>query len=268
MSSITPLLDTLVHQVMKQRTEVVLMPRQMLPVQAAVPTGTATEFSATGQQLARFLTLVQHHQQQPSAGSARAQQPTTPLFPASENLDAPRLSSQLRQTMEKSGLFYERAVQQWQQGKLPMPQLMRQPQMQQPAAQNQPLLQQQLELVQHGVLRWDVEPWPHALLQLAVQVDPHPLIKRWRERNENNAEVETPTWSTQLKITLPQLGEVRASIRWQPQHLQLKLQVADEHVSALRTELESLEQRLKNLGLQLDPVVVAGSALTAGGEHE
>lgn len=149
-----------------------------------------------------------------------------------------------------------------------MPQLMRQPQMQQPAAQNQPLLQQQLELVQHGVLRWDVEPWPHALLQLAVQVDPHPLIKRWRERNENAADVEIPTWSTQLKITLPQLGEVRASIRWQPQHLQLKLQVADDYVSALKSEVEILEKRLKNLGIQLEPVVVAGSANTLGVANE
>ncbi|KFZ30926.1 hypothetical protein IDSA_07590 [Pseudidiomarina salinarum] len=260
MSSITPLLDTLVHQVMKQRTAVEPLPRQTLPVQQILPTATTTEFSQAGQQVARLIAIIQSLQQQiPSSnlpkGAAHVQG-SQPLFPGAAELDAARLASRLGQAVRESGLFYENALSRWAADKLPLTNLLRHPQAQQSAAQNQSILGQQLELMQSGVLRLETEIWPQVILQMLVQPERNPLIKRWRDQQEADDQ-EVPAWQSEFKLELPTLGELRAQLRIQSHNLELRLQCQPEHLDKVKAEVEALAIRLrKQIGISIADIPV------------
>lgn len=275
MSSITPLLDTLVHQVAKQRSTVDLLPRHTLPVAPIQATASTTEFSQAGQQIARLVQLIQSFQQQLPAQFSQGTQPGTqqmgghikpnaPLFPATTQLDALTLMGRLQTIVKDSGLFYEALLARWAAEKVPFMQVRQQPhnlgQFRANSPQIQQILGQQLELLNSGMIRVDTELWPNAHLQWLVQPDVNPLVQRWRDeqRRKQGEEPEPPAWNSELKLTLPNVGEIRAQMRLSQKRLTLQLQCAEPLVESLQAATSRLSARLRlGAGVEIDDIPVS-----------
>lgn len=271
MSSITPLLDTLVHQVAKQRSTVDLLPRHTLPVAPIQATSSTTEFSQAGQQIARLVQLIQALQQQlPQQGQATTQQmgghikPEAPLFAASTQLDALTLMGRLQTIVKDSGLFYEALLARWAAEKIPFLQIRQQPhnlgQFRASSPQIQQILGQQLELLNSGIIRIETELWPQTQLQWLVQPDVNPLVQRWRDeqRRKQGEEPEPPAWTSELKLTLPNVGEIRAQMRLSQKRLNLQLQCAEPLVASLQAATSRLTARLRlGAGVEIDDIPVS-----------
>lgn len=261
-------MDTLVHQVAKQRSTVDLFPRHTLPVAPIQATATTTEFSQAGQQVARLISLIQSLQQQIpqqhlNQGTGGLIKPNAPLFPQNQQLDVLTLMSRLQTLMKDSGVFYEALLSRWAAGKVPFLQVRQQPhnlgQFQASSPQIQKILGQQLELLNSGVIRLDTELWPQAHLQWLVQPDVNPLVQRWRDeqRKRQGEEPEPPAWTSELKLTLPVVGEVRAQMRLENKRLTMQLQCAEELVPSLQVATGRLVARLRlGAGVEIDEIPV------------
>ena len=279
MSSITPLLDTLVHQVAKQRSSVDLLPRHTLPVAPIQATASTTEFSQAGQQIARLVQLIQSFQQQLPAqfsqGSQLGNQPgaqqmgghiklNAPIFPATTQLDALTLMGRLQTIVKDSGLFYEALLARWAAEKIPFIQVRQQPhnlgQFRANSPQIQQILGQQLELLNSGMIRIDTELWANAHLQWLVQPDVNPLVQRWRDEQsrKQGEEPEPPAWNSEIKLTLPNVGEIRAQMRLSQKRLTMQLQCAEPLVESLQAATSRLLARLRlGAGVEIDDIPVS-----------
>ncbi|PWW13753.1 MULTISPECIES: flagellar hook-length control protein FliK [Pseudidiomarina] len=261
MSSITPLLDTLVHQVAKQRSPVAALPRHPLPVAPIQAAATTTEFSQAGQQVARLLQLIDSWQQQlPPRGSQSAFiQTAGQLFPAqATNLNVAALVSKLQTLVKDSGVFYETLLARWAAQKAPINLLQQQPQNRTPST-IQSILGQQIDLLNSGMLRIETELWPQATLQWLVQPEVNPLVQRWRDeqRRQQGDEPEAAAWTSEIKLSLPALGVLRAKLRLGDQHLTMQVQCTESQVQLVRSQVDMLAQRLRQItGLQVDPIAV------------
>ncbi|WP_458524975.1 flagellar hook-length control protein FliK [Onishia taeanensis] len=174
MSGITPLIDTLLHQVLGKRVDVPV-PRELnAPVQPASPDGAVQALRSdsrldprqgavapplVGRSVGQDVSL--------PSGSRPIAQPSTqthfspsaqtianllerfpappstlrlegPLMPTAitSSGDAPQVASRLQQSIETSGLFYESHLSKWYRGQLPRQQLMLEPQMQRATTAN------------------------------------------------------------------------------------------------------------------------------------
>lgn len=268
MSSITPLLDTLVHQVAKQRSTVELLPRHTLPVAPTQAAASTTEFSQAGQQVARLINLIQSFQQQIpqqqlNQGAGGLIKPDAPLFKTAQQLDVLTLMSRLQTLVKDSGVFYEALLARWAADKIPFLQVRQQPQnlgqFQAHAPQIQKILSQQLEVLNSGMLRMESELWPQAHLQWLVQPDVNPLVQRWRDqqRKQQGEQPEPPAWTSELKLNLPNVGEIRAQMRFEQKRLTLQLQCAESLVPSLQQATSRLIARLRaGAGVEIDEIPV------------
>lgn len=275
MSSITPLLDTLVHQVAKQRSTVDLLPRHTLPVAPVQATASTTEFSQAGQQVVRIMQLIQSFQQQlPAQFNSTAQSGSqflgghirldAPLFPGATQLDVLTLMGRLQTIVKDSGLFYEALLARWVANKVPFLTVRQQRHNLGPFRANSPQIQailgQQLELLSSGIIHIDTELWPQAHLQWLIQPDVNPLVQRWRDeqRRKQGEEPEPPAWSSELKLTLPHVGEIRAQMRLSQKHLTMQLQCAEMLVDSLQSATARLIARLRlGAGVEIDSIPVS-----------
>lgn len=260
MSSITPLLDTLVHQVAKQKATVDLLPRGAPPVAPAQATASTTEFSQAGQQFSRLLQIIEGLQQQlPSQTPGRAIRPTTnqPIFPSSHVLSVASLADRLASLTRNSGLFYEAMLSQWVNNKVPFEVIRQQPQN---LAQNQQIqiASQQLEMISSGVVRIEFNISPDIQLLGVIQPDVHPLVKRWQqEQSPSQEHDDTDDWTTELRITFPILGTLRARLRMQASQLGIELQCEEEWRDKLQAGSEAFRERLTNAhGIKVSSLIV------------
>lgn len=274
MSSITPLLDTLVHQVAKQRSTVDLLPRHTLPVAPVQATASTTEFSQAGQQVARLMQLIQSFQLQiPAQFNSTTQSGSqflgghirldAALFPGATQLDVLTLMGRLQTIVKDSGLFYEALLARWVANKVPFLTVRQQPHNLGPFRANSPQIQailgQQLELLSSGIIHIDTELWPQAHLQWLIQPDVNPLVQRWRDeqRRKQGEEPEPPAWRSELKLTLPHVGEIRAQMRLSQKHLTMQLQCAEVLVDSLQSATARLIARLRlGAGVEIDSISV------------
>lgn len=263
MSSITPLLDTLVHQVAKQKATVDLLPRGAPPVAPAQATASTTEFSQAGQQFSRLLQIIESLQQQlPSQTPGRAIRPTTnqPIFPSSHVLSVASLADRLASLTRNSGLFYEAFLSQWVNNKLPFEVIRQQPQN---ISQNQRLkvVSQQLEMISSGVVRIEFDISPDIQLFGAIQPDVHPLVKRWQQHQSSSPEHdEADDWTTELRISFPILGILRARLRMQTSKLSIELQCEEFWRDKLQAASDTFRDRLTNVhGVKVTSLIVRGS---------
>lgn len=168
MSGITPLLDTLLHQVLGKRVDLPLSKPLNQPVTPLLPAEAVRALQSDSRLepsalQARPQAPVPILDGQPAAGGRAAKAPalppsaTTTLSPAARliadvlsgysgqpsvlkpaapllmpgelpSLDTPKLANQLQQSISSSGLFYEAHLARWQRGELPLPLLQREPQ--------------------------------------------------------------------------------------------------------------------------------------------
>ena len=165
MSGITPLLDTLLHQVLGKRVDFQTAPEAAPPVGPAFDTEAIRQVRSDSRLDARLpLLLIPDAGQQDASGSSKplqplagapaststqlspaartiadvllthpakpsAIEPTSPLLPADSPPQATSLAGLLKQSISESGLFYEAHLARWFQGELPVQALAHEPQM-------------------------------------------------------------------------------------------------------------------------------------------
>jgi hypothetical protein len=233
--------------------------------------GSAPTLSTTGRQLAALML---------PTGAAK-----TPLAAEAVGAllgarppDSAKVSGELAQTLSSSGLFYESHQAEWVTGLRTLAQIIQEPQARsatqaptgspsapiavvlteganlqtvvsavrqgdtQPIAPHTlPLVQQQLVALDTATVFLQVEIWPKQLMQWAVE----------ERRSGSGAEPELQQdWHTQLRLQLPRLGEVNATLSVGAEKISIRLDT-DRASSAtvLQENRASLQEALAAAGL-------------------
>jgi len=213
---------------------------------------------------------------------------TAPLAPSANALQPAPLESALKDSLAYSGLFYESHVAEWANGARPMAQLLREPQMQ--AASIKPpeaaselrsyqaaapadgaapasvagmdldagrLITQQLDTLEQRSVAWRGELFPGQTMQWEV-----------REQNGSASSAGNPvppaerSWQSALRLELPSLGKVVATLQLHGGRLQLSvLAGSDDSAAALRQQGGALAEALQAAGLPLDLMTVRHESL-------
>lgn len=222
---------------------------------------TRASLSATG----RFLGALAQ-----DAARSTAAPPWTSAAPvlSAPPADSRQLPALLREALSRSGLFYESHQAQWVAGKRTLGQLLQEPQgglstgvssrlirvIEKPPlnvnsepeaaaagvvrnadalihAQTMTLVQQQLSLLETGQLSWRGEIWPGQWLEWDIAE--HPPAEH---------ETDEPSrWQTRLRLTLPKLGEVAATLALDARGVRITLGATATGTAAL---LERSQQPL------------------------
>lgn len=209
-----------------------------------------THFSPAGELIGRLLQSEVGQPPRPLQGSA-------PLLAASgaDPAQVAQLTQQLQQSLEGSGLFYESHLEQWSRGERTLDQVRQEP-------QNRPggdamaaqLLPQQLDTLEQRRLAWQGELWPGQPMQWE-------LVQEKDPGQPSRQEDQPAAWETVLKLELPQLGQVNATIRLQGEQAQVRLRVMDEAAAeALRADQGRLDDALAAAGTLLGGFLVQRDA--------
>lgn len=210
-----------------------------------------THFSAAGELIGRLL--------QSEAGQpARPLQGSAPLLaaPGADPAQLQQLTQNLQQSLEGSGLFYESHLEQWSRGERTLDQIRQEP-------QNRPggdalaaqLLPQQLDTLEQRRLVWQGELWPGQPMQWE-------LVQEKDQSQQPREPGQPAAWETVLKLELPQLGQVNATIRLQGEQAQVRLRVLDEAAAAaLQADQGRLDDALAAAGTVLGGFLVQRDAL-------
>ena len=127
------------------------------------------------------------------------------------------------------------------------------------APQTQPLVQQQLEALATQNFSWQGQIWPGQEMRWEIDED----AARQGQDNEESA----PRWSTRLRLTLPNLGEVDARIRLEGNSITLSMSAdSAETRTLMRVSSQTLRSQLDEAGLTLASMGV--SAVDEDGQNE
>lgn len=107
------------------------------------------------------------------------------------------------------------------------------------------LVRQQLEVLANQSFAWQGEAWPGGDLEWEVQ-----------RRDPQGGGEETESWSTQLKLQLPGLGEIRARLSLASNQLVMHL-AAPESAGVIADHTGLLRERLGVHGLQLSQLTIS-----------
>lgn len=189
------------------------------------------------------------------------------------------VAAALQDTLAYSGLFYESHVHEWVDGKRPMTELLREPQMQaantaesggrgdakaQAQAQAQAdsvsfpqLVNLQLNTFEHQSTHWRGEIWPGQTMEWDVA----------REENHTpdnpgeEAKEDTSAWKSTVRFELPSLGTIHASLHLIGDHLHIQVQTDNpDTTNALREHATLLADALGAAGSPLDSLLVQQNA--------
>ena len=166
-----------------------------------------------------------------------------------QQMDTKELAGSLRDAIGKSGLFYESHQAQWVRGERSTGQLLEEPQNQlmkaqagdanaAQAAKNSadsglsinkqllPLVQQQLHTLENHHLAWSGQVWPKQEMLWEIKGEQQP----------NSYDPDSRQWSTELELSLPNLGDVRARLVLTPKGLQMSLRATETGTVDLFTQ--------------------------------
>ncbi len=189
---------------------------------------------------------------EPEAASPAAVR-AAPLL-SSPPVDTAQFAERLKTALTRSGLFYESHQAQWLAGERPIADLMQEPQAALKSTneavhpQTVPIVQQQLTVLDTGQIVWVGEAWPRQSLE-------------WRIEEEGRHEAsdgETPAaWKTSLRLTLPQLGDVTATLSIRGDDVRLAFaDLNPDAAGAVNAGRPALHTALANAGLRLSDFVV------------
>jgi len=176
------------------------------------------------------------------------------------------LPNRLAQTVRESGLFYESHLQRWAKGTYPFESLLNEPQarlgrdaatqsrlaelggMPEEAAR---LAGRQLQMLEGAPFQWQGLAWPGQWMQWLVE-------KRGEGQGESAGEEEGAAWNTELRLSLPRMGDLhaRVSLRGDAVSVQLRAQESAT-ADALLEALPVLDDALRAAGLQPRQLAVA-----------
>jgi hypothetical protein len=112
-----------------------------------------------------------------------------------------------------------------------------------------PLVQQQLDAVATQRLAWSGEVWPGQSMDWSIERE---LIE---EREASTEPGDLQQWSTSLRLTMPRLGVVGATLQLSGDRLRLRLTADDANAASdLRQQAPELTQALANAGLTLQVI--------------
>jgi hypothetical protein len=201
--------------------------------------------------------------------------------------DVKQLASGLHEALSKSGLFYESHQAQWVRGERSIGQLLEEPQnlltgktmlshndmptdktspmpaqaaslasakagetSLQIAREVLPLVQQQLHTLENHHVVWMGQVWPGQQMQWEIQGQPE----------HRNGQQDEREWSTEMELSLPKLGDVRARLVFAERGLRLTLHAADAATTELfNRALPQLRESLDHAGIALTAAVVSKS---------
>jgi hypothetical protein len=164
----------------------------------------------------------------------------------------------LRKAVTESGLFYESHLLRWTRGQLPLESIQREPQallkeagsplLKLPGLEGMPeeaakIAGKQLILLEGGPLLWQGQAWPGQWMQWLIEEHPgagyHPEDSR-------------PRWRTEMKLTLPRLGEVFAELGVGAMGLRIRVVApTPETLAEMNAALPDLAERLQAANLNL-----------------
>ncbi|MDH5480704.1 MAG: flagellar hook-length control protein FliK [Nitrosomonas sp.] len=201
-----------------------------------------------------------------TATATQALTSTTPIL-ASTPINNTVLAGLLQKTIGQSGLFYESHQAQWVNGKNTLEKLQLEPQgklTNNPAlatttskasseagipvhTQSLPLVQQQLSTLETGLIVWRGEIWSGQPLEWEIH----------EESPDESKDDETSRWKTQLRLSLPQLGDITATIILNTQGIRIKLNAAtSETLKLLENNQQPLTTQLHSAGLKIQSVEI------------
>ena len=199
----------------------------------ADPRNAHVSLSDAGRTIARILSAGQQ-----AAGEAASIRSAAPLSGAGTPEPA-RLAQTLAGTLAQSGLFYESHVAEWAEGKRPLPELLREPQMQRAmadgaakgmAAEADPaaaqLISQQLSAHENGRVMWQGQVWPGQDMQWEIHKDAP-------EGGQRGPLEPEPGWRSGLRLRFAGLGEIAATVVIVGDQLHIQLKAASDDTGAL-----------------------------------
>ncbi|KAF0215261.1 MAG: hypothetical protein FD174_4200 [Geobacteraceae bacterium] len=207
--------------------------------------------------------------------------------------DTPALAERLREAVTRSGVFYESHLAEWVNGKGGLDGLLREPQgrlsfkyasahgtapekpgepsphassqnigntgADKPSAsppsplaadfadtQTVPIIKQQLAILNTGRFIWEGEVWPQQQMEWSVE-----------EREANPDEAEGKSWQTTLRLDLPRLGSVCATLHMKNHELSVMLETDKENAATFMRQTEhKLVKGLSGTGVTLAGMVI------------
>lgn len=223
-----------------------------------------TTLSATGRSLAF---LMQNATKSPTANTLEPLTSPAPIVNGVA-LNSAELPSLLQKAISQSGLFYESHQAQWISGKNTLENLQQEPQgklmlvvADQPNkisasissdmpvhTQSIPLVQQQLNTLETGYLLWRGEVWQG-----------QPMDWEIHEQHQDSVieSGDAANWRTKIHLTLPQLGEITATIILNAQGINIKLDASQvETFNLLRNNQSPLGMNMQSAGLNIQSLEV------------
>ncbi len=235
-----------------------------------------TSISTTG----RFLgALIQDTLKQTSANITTTNTVTTlsltsptPIL-TGPSINSTELPSLLQKAIIQSGLFYESHQAQWINGENTLENLHQEPQgklvlvtADLPAAkvaasallspemsvhtQTIPLVQQQLNALETGHLFWRGEIWQGQPMEWDI-------YEHSQEKEKENESDQVPQWRTQLRLSMPQLGDITATITLNAQGVNIKINTSQPDTARLLKSNQSpLTMDMLSVGLSIQAIEV------------
>lgn len=190
------------------------------------------------------------------------------------------LGKQLQNALGESGLFYESHVAEWAEGKRPLQDLQREPQMlrAQAHAMQSPseaaaralagpdlsaaqMINQQLHTQEQGKVQWHGEAWPGQPMQWEVQREEN----EGRSRGGRDAQEEAPVWRSGVKFRFPLLGKVAANVTMVGDQVHVSVQSdSDDTADTLRAWASVLQGALDAAGAPLASLSIGTEAPPPG----
>lgn len=168
------------------------------------------------------------------------------------------LPQRLQQTVKESGLFYESHLGRWVKGEMPLEAIRREPQarlalspgslLNVPDLDGMPeeaarMASRQLHLLEGGPFVWQGQAWPGQLLEWQV---------RDGASEADGDEDAGQRWRSQLRLTLPRLGEVSVDMDIGAQGLRVNLYAGSPtSLTEMQEALPELAQRMRSAELNL-----------------
>nr|WP_315485079.1 flagellar hook-length control protein FliK [uncultured Undibacterium sp.] len=233
---------------------------------SAGETSAKTELSSTGQLINKLILETSR------PGEKLSIKGSTPLVnDIADKLTMPQLAKQietnLHQSVQNSGLFYESHVAEWSVGQRSKLELQSEPQSQIAAnvdssvltnkedgnhAALAQLIHQQLDVLEQQKLIWTGMLAPQMPVQLTIEESPQKSAEQEQEKQQERSD-----WQSYLRIELPNLGVVAMTINLHSNQLQLNIKSSDKNtISLLKTQYSSLQQSIENGGTHIQSFTV------------
>lgn len=237
---------------------------QFLLASNAPATGQTATLSPIGQFLAHLLKPATSSSAPPTLSQ------TAPLLPAPP-ITSHALPDILQQAIAQSGLFYESHLAQWANGRKPLDSVKPMPQSALPAhtaiidletlapdtAKILPIVQQQLQALETGQLHWRGDIWPDQAMEWIIHEQP---------ANHAGTTESPARWQTHLRLQLPKLSEINATLIIDAQGVRIKLNAGAEATTHLmKDEQAALIAALSAAGLTVQAIEIEPHAPTQAG---